>query len=115
MALCGREAVDGECIDLSTSVCQVYDPTHSSFVIRHSRVCFARFQAAEPSLLAAVRVKMSRYCEANPQPGQDGTAGGEGRVEDERRRGRDRGRSGWQRGVKITLAVNESVDGKGCS
>lgn len=96
--MCGREAVDGECIDLSTSVCQVYDSTHSSFVIRHSRVYFGRFQAAEPSLLAAVRVKMSRYCEVNPQPGQDGTrgrtVGGEGRGEDERRRGRGRGKRG---------------------
>ena len=96
--MCRREAVDGECIDLSTSVCQVYDPTHSSFVIRHSRVCFGRFQAAEPSLLAAVRVKMSRYCEANPQPGQDGTrgraAGGEGRARRRRRHRKGRGMRG---------------------
>lgn len=70
--MCGREAVDGECIDLSTSVCQLYEPTHSSFVIHHSRVCFARFQAAESPLLAAARVKKSRYFEANPQPGPDG-------------------------------------------
>lgn len=89
--MCGREAVDGECIDLSTSVCHLYEPTHSSFVIRHSRVCFARFQAAESSLLATARVKMSRYAEANPMPGRDGEVreGGKRAREDGQRQERE--------------------------
>lgn len=121
--MCGREAVDGECIDLSTSVCQLYDPTHSSFVIRYSRVRFARFQAAEPSLLAAARVKMSRYAEANPQPGQDGKEE-KGRPRRRKRRGgknlggtRESGERGIRgkdkRAAGGILKRRETAEGKG--